>query len=204
MQDPHQKHREARTSIQGDIEATTQSKCDAFRKGVTPMAPPSHVPNGLGFLPWMSTLGETRRPQQGKRRPMASPSPKNPQAQMPGQEANPLTIQHLQRRVPLHHGSPIRRASTHQLHAAAAKLRRPPPHPTRQHAETGQTPPVMTAVGRRHAGAVPDDLQPGLRRPGPPPPPPSPAPPRTCNSPWARWAGPNSRVTVAASVASRI
>ena len=38
-------------------------KCDAFRKGVTPMAPQSHVPNGLGFLPWMSTPGETRRPQ---------------------------------------------------------------------------------------------------------------------------------------------
>ena len=50
-------------------------KCDAFRKGVAPMAPPSHVPNGLGFLPWMSTPGETRRPQQGKRRPTASPSP---------------------------------------------------------------------------------------------------------------------------------
>ena len=68
-------------------------KCDAFRKGVAPMAPPSHVPNGLGFLPWMSTPGETRCPQQGKQHPTASPSPKlspkDPQAQMPGQEADP-------------------------------------------------------------------------------------------------------------------
>ena len=134
----------SKTSVQRDIEATTQSKCDAFRKGATPMAPPSYVPNGLGFLPWMPTPGETRRPQQGKRCPAASHSPKlspkNPQAQMSGQEADPHTIQHLQRCVPLPHGSRIRRASTRRLHAAAAKLRRPPPRPTRQHAETGQTP----------------------------------------------------------------
>jgi hypothetical protein len=136
----------SKTSDQGGIEATAQSKCDAFRKGATSMAPPLHVPNGLGFLPWMSTPGETRRPQQGKRHPTASSSsklsPKNPQAQMPGQEAEPLTIQHLQRCVPLPHGSLIRRASTRRLHAAAAMLRRPPPPPTRQHTEPGQTPPV--------------------------------------------------------------
>ena len=98
-------------------------------------------PQWTGISPLDVNARETRRPQQGKQRPTASPSPKlspkNPQAQMPGQEADPITIQHLQRRVSLLHGRPIRRASPLQLHAAAAKLRRPPPHSTRQHAETG-------------------------------------------------------------------
>ena len=84
----------------GDFKATTKSKCDAFNKGATTTTPPSHIHNGPGFHPWTSTLGDTRRPQQGKRRPMASPSPrlspKTPLAPMPSQEAGPLAIQHLQ------------------------------------------------------------------------------------------------------------
>ena len=43
LQDPHRKHQEARTSVQGDIEATTQSKYDAFKKGATLMARASQM-----------------------------------------------------------------------------------------------------------------------------------------------------------------
>ena len=142
------------------------------------MAPPSHVPNGLGFLPWMSTLGETRRPQQGKRRPTASPSPKlspkNPQAQMPGQEADPLTIKHLQCRVQLPHGSPSdgrRRAGcTRQPQSCVGRhpirqdstRRRARLHLSRNTATNRPQPPPSTQAD---AVADSDDLLPGLRPP---------------------------------------
>ena len=48
------RHQEAKSNHRGDIEATTKSKRDAFRKVATPMAPPSHVQSGPGFHPWMT------------------------------------------------------------------------------------------------------------------------------------------------------
>jgi len=50
------RHQEAKNNHRGDIEATTKSKRDAFRKVATPMAPPSHVQSGPGFHPWMIVL----------------------------------------------------------------------------------------------------------------------------------------------------
>ena len=50
------RRQEAKNNHRGDIEATTKSKHDAFRKVATPMAPPSHVQSGSGFHPWMIVL----------------------------------------------------------------------------------------------------------------------------------------------------
>ena len=71
-----------------------KSKCDAFRKGVTPMAPPSHVQRGSGFHPWMIVLeGKTTPPTEKAapnwRRRRHSFRPRNPLARTSGQEGRP-------------------------------------------------------------------------------------------------------------------
>jgi len=76
-------------------------------------------PKWTGISPLDVNARGNTTPPTGKAAPdsvaVTKLSPKNPQAQMPGQEAEPLTIQHLQRRVPLPHESPIRQASTRRL-----------------------------------------------------------------------------------------
>ena len=54
---------------------------DAFRKRVASGMPPSLVRDGLGFHPWKAAL--ERRPQQRKRRPRASSSPRLPPKMYP-------------------------------------------------------------------------------------------------------------------------
>jgi hypothetical protein len=76
----------------GDFKATMKSKCNAFKKGVKPMTPPSHVHNGPGFHPWMSALGENTMPPAGKAAPSCVTIIKA--------FAQDPTVHHLQRRCP--------------------------------------------------------------------------------------------------------
>ena len=84
-----------RTSAGGDVTAETNLHSDAFRKGTPPIAPPSLVQEWTGFPPVEDMAGgtRTRRPQQGKRRPQSSPSPRlspeMPLAQTSSQDAGP-------------------------------------------------------------------------------------------------------------------
>ena len=77
-----------------------KSKCDAFRKGMTPMAPPSHVRRGPGFHPWMIVLEGKTTPSTGKaapnrRRRRHSFRPRNPLARTSDQEGRPQANNNL-------------------------------------------------------------------------------------------------------------
>jgi hypothetical protein len=86
---PHTRRRESKATIEGEAEAETNFNVTPSRKGVTLRTTPSRVRDGPGFRPRKNMLGNTT-PQQGKRRPRASPSPrlspKKPPTPTSGQE----------------------------------------------------------------------------------------------------------------------
>jgi hypothetical protein len=65
----HMPHLQRLPSQEETSKPRRNPKRDAFRKVVTPMAPPSHVQSGLGFHPWMTELEGNTTPPTGKAAP---------------------------------------------------------------------------------------------------------------------------------------
>ena len=69
MQDPHRKHQEARTSVQGDIEATTQSKMRRLQEGSDANGATIARPKWTGISPLDVNARGNTTPPIGKAAP---------------------------------------------------------------------------------------------------------------------------------------
>jgi hypothetical protein len=127
-----------------DLEAMTKSKCDAFKKVVTPTAPPLHVQKGPDFHHWMSTLGgkhDSPSTESGAHRCCRQTrlSSKTPLARMSDQEAGSLTIHPLQRRRPATPRKPLQRGDEAPAARGSRTAASAPPPPIRQYMGAGRT-----------------------------------------------------------------